>query len=32
MSGLTFLEGTGAVIRELLGFGFRLTLFNENLL
>jgi hypothetical protein len=32
MSGLAFLEGTRAVIRALLSFGFRLTLFTENLL
>jgi hypothetical protein len=32
MLGLTFLEGAGAVIRALLSFGFRLTLFSENFL
>jgi hypothetical protein len=32
MLGLAFLEGIGAVIRALLDFGFRLTLFSENLL
>jgi hypothetical protein len=32
MSGLTFLEGTGVVVRALLGFGFRLNLLCENLL
>jgi hypothetical protein len=30
MSGLTFLEGTGAVIRKLISFSFGFTLFHEN--
>jgi hypothetical protein len=30
MPGLTFLEGTGAVIRILLSFSFGFTLFHEN--
>jgi tRNA splicing endonuclease len=30
MSGLAFLEGTGAVIRTLISFSFWFTLFHEN--
>jgi hypothetical protein len=30
MSRLAFLKGTGVVIRTLLSFGFRFTLFHEN--
>jgi hypothetical protein len=32
MSGLAFLEGTGAMLRALLGFYFRLNLLSGNLL